>query len=114
MQHEMGLFAGPYEAIHAGRKRFEIRLHDEKRRRIAVGDTIAFTRLPDGAGPLRVEVVGLRPYPSFQRLYEEVPLAAIDCDGWSMEELLSSTYKIYTREQEAQFGALAIEIRLLP
>ena len=110
----MSLYAGPYEAIRAGRKRFEIRLYDEKRRRIAVGDTIAFTRLPDGAGPLIVEVVGLQPYPSFERMYEAIPLAAIDCEGWSMDELLSSTYKIYTREQEAQHGALAMEIRLRP
>jgi ASC-1-like (ASCH) protein len=114
MQHEMGLYAQPFEAIQAGRKRYEIRLHDEKRQRIAIGDTIAFTRLPDGAGPLRVEVIGLRRYPTFEDLYKDIPLADIDCEGWTMPDLLASTYTIYTLDQEARYGALAIEIKLLP
>lgn len=113
MQHEMGLFAGPFAAIQAGRKRFDIRLYDEKRRRIAVGDTIAFKLVPDGTASLCAEVIGLHLYPSFERLYQEIPLREIDCEGWSMERLLSSTYGIYSREQEAQYGALAIEIKVV-
>lgn len=114
MQHEMGLFANPFAAIQAGRKRFDIRLYDEKRRSIAVGDTIAFRLVPDGTSTLYVEVIGLHPYASFERLYQDIPLREIDCEGWSLDELLSSTYRIYSREQEAQYGALAIEIKVMP
>lgn len=113
MQHQMKLNAGPFESIRSGRKRFEIRLHDEKRRQIAVGDTITFTRLPDGAESVQVEVVGLRRYETFEELYSAIAPGEIDCEGWTMDQLLSSTYEIYTREQEQEYGALAIEVRLL-
>lgn len=114
MQHEFRLYARPYESIQAGRKRYEIRLHDDKRQQIVVGDTIAFTRVPDGAGPLLVEVIGLRKYRTFEELYLDIPMIEIDCAGWTMDELLSSTYSIYSREQELKYGAVAIEIRLVP
>ena len=40
MHHEMSLRPGPFAKIADGTKRYELRLHDEKRRLIAVGDTI--------------------------------------------------------------------------
>ena len=42
MHHEMSLRPGPFAMIADGRKRYELRLHDEKRRAITVGDTITF------------------------------------------------------------------------
>lgn len=112
-EHAMGLYTRPFEAIRAGRKRIEIRLHDEKRQQIALGDQIVFRRLPDGEEQLRVEVLGLRRFETFADLYREISLAEIDCEGWSMDELLSSTYEIYTPEREREYGVLAITIRPL-
>ena len=40
MHHEMSLWPGPFAKIADGTKRYELRLHDEKRRLIKVGDTI--------------------------------------------------------------------------
>lgn len=34
--------------------------------------------------------------------------------GWTMAELLSSTYRVYSREQEQRYGPLAIEVQLIP
>lgn len=113
MHHEMKLNAQPFESILSGTKRFEIRLFDEKRQQVAVGDTITLTRVPQGTGSLLVEVVGLRRFDTFGELYQALPLTDIDCDGWTLDELLWSTYQIYSREQEQKHGALAIEIRLL-
>ncbi len=114
MQHEMGLYSEPFESMRSGRKRIEIRLCDEKRQRIDVGDTIVFRLQPNGTEQIEAEVVGLHKFPSFVALYQAFPLSEIDCEGWTMPELLSSTYRIYSREQELQYGALAIEIRLIP
>lgn len=112
-EHAMGLHTRPFEAMRAGRMRIEIRLHDEKRRQIAVGDRIVFRRLPDGGEQLTVEVLGLCRYETFADLYREISLEEIDCQGWSMDQLLSSTYEIYTTEQEREYGVLAITIRPL-
>lgn len=113
LQHAFRLNARPFASIQSGRKRYEVRLFDEKRQRLAVGDTIAFTRVPDGAGPLLAEVTDLRTYPSFQALYQKIPAADLDCEGWTMDELLSSTYGIYPRDEELKYGVVAIEIRVL-
>ncbi len=109
----MGLYRKPFESMQSGRKQFEIRLCDEKRQRIAVGDRIVFTLQPDGTNQIHAEVVGLQKFADFEELYQAVPLSEIDCEGWTMAELLSSTYRIYSREQELQYGALAIKIRII-
>jgi len=39
---------------------------------------------------------------------------SIDCVGWSIDELVTSTYTFYSPEAEQQYGALALHIELLP
>jgi ASC-1-like (ASCH) protein len=43
MKHEMRLHDGPFKLIKAGSKTIELRLYDEKRQEIKVGDEIEFT-----------------------------------------------------------------------
>ena len=43
MTHSMQLQPSPFEMIKDGSKTIELRLFDEKRRKIRIGDTIAFT-----------------------------------------------------------------------
>ena len=47
MKHEMGLQPKYFDYIKNGTKRIELRLFDEKRQRIRLGDIIEFTN-PDG------------------------------------------------------------------
>ena len=46
--HRMNLQSGPYEMIKSGRKTIELRLWDEKRRKIKAGDEIVFTENATG------------------------------------------------------------------
>ena len=43
MRYQMKLRSQPFEKIRSGRKTFELRLYDEKRQRIKVGDEIEFS-----------------------------------------------------------------------
>ncbi|MBR2741341.1 hypothetical protein IKD98_01090 [Candidatus Saccharibacteria bacterium] len=56
MKHEMGLQSKYFDYIKNGTKRIELRLFDEKRRQINIGDTIEFAN-PDGE-KLLVKVLG--------------------------------------------------------
>ena len=47
MVFEMKLNTEPFERIKSGRKKLELRLFDEKRQRLDIGDIIIFSRLPD-------------------------------------------------------------------
>ena len=113
MTHEMGLYEVPFLSIEQGRKTVEIRLNDPKRQQVYVGDQIQFTHTETGE-TLLVQVTKRETFKDFQALYEHVSREAIDCVGWSLDELVTSTYTIYPPEAEQQYGALALHIELLP
>lgn len=112
MIHQMGLYPIYFSDIKAGRKSVEIRLNDNKRKRIKTGDTIEFISVPDEEETLKVKVTKLEQFSSFRKLYESIPFEKMGCSGWTMKEMLEGTYEIYTKEQEEKFGALAITIEL--
>lgn len=113
MEHKMGLYAQPMASIQSGRKTVEVRLNDEKRRKIKLGDTIQFTKVPGEEETLTVEVIGLREFPTFKEMYETIPAEDFDAVGDSISEMVDSTYEIYSPEREKEWGTLAITIKLL-
>lgn len=108
MVHKMGLHGAYFQSITEGKKKVEVRLNDEKRRNINVGDTIEFSMVPDQDSTLLVQVIELRKYDTFKAMYEDIPFEDFDCEGWSMKEMLDGTYEIYNSEQEKHWGTLAI------
>ena len=111
MEHQMGIYDNFFSSIKEGKKTIEVRLNDEKRRKIKVGDTIKFISLPSKNETLHVQVTALRKYDTFEAMYKDIPFKAFDCEGWTMKEMLDGTYEIYTPEQEKQWGTLAITIQ---
>ncbi|MFJ7667384.1 ASCH domain-containing protein [Lysinibacillus sp. NPDC097195] len=111
MEHQMGIYDNFFSSIKEGEKTVEVRLNDEKRRKIKVGDTIKFICLPSKNETLHVQVTALRKYDTFEEMYKDIPFKAFDCEGWTMKEMLDSTYEIYTSNQEKQWGTLAITIQ---
>jgi len=109
--HKMGLYGECFKAIIDGKKTVEVRLNDENRREIKVGDTIEFIRVPEQNEILKVQVTDLRKYDTFEEMYVNIPFQDFDCEGWSMKEMVEGTYEIYTPEQEKQWGTLAITIK---
>ena len=113
MNHTMGLYDDPFEKIIARTKLIEIRLWDDKRRRLKVGDTITFTKLSNPSKQATVRVIAMDLFPTFRELYETLPPQILGANGESVDYLVQSTYDTYTPEQEKEFGAVAIHIDLL-
>lgn len=113
MRHEMGLYEVPFRSIEQERKIVEIRLNDPKRQQVHVGDQIRFTHTETNE-KLLVRVTKRQVFPDFRALYEQIPNEDIDCVGWSLDELVTSTYTIYSKEAEQQYGTLALTIALEP
>lgn len=113
MHHEMSLRPGPFARIADGSKRYELRLHDEKRRLIAVGDTITFTCTADER-TVPVRVTSLHPFASFEELYAALPLT--EC-GYTPENVSAASpkdmEKYYPPEKQAEYGVLAIGVERL-
>lgn len=110
MHHEMSLRPGPFGMIADGRKRYELRLLDEKRRQISVGDTITFTCTADER-TISTRVTSLHPYDSFSALYAALPLT--EC-GYTEENVARAhprdMEKYYPPEKQASYGVLAIGV----
>lgn len=106
--HHMKLYREPFAMIVSGVKDIELRLNDEKRRCIRVGDTIVFTC---GAETVTAEVIALHRFSSFAQLYQALPLERC---GYTREELDTAKpedmYAYYTRSQEMRYGVLGIEL----
>lgn len=67
--HEMRLHNEPFVLIKNGTKTIELRLNDEKRRQIKVGDTITFTNRSNNE-QISTVVINLHKYDSFEELYK--------------------------------------------
>lgn len=110
MQHTMNLHNEPFCKIKSGSKTVEMRLFDERRQNIAVGDTILFTNNATNA-QLRVIVTTIETYANFDQLYQSHNKIAI---GYAENEIAnpSDMFKYYSAEQIATYGVVAIGIKL--
>lgn len=88
-------------------------MNDAKRQKIFLGDTIEFIEVPQQTMSIKVKVKGIIKYDSFEQLYEDIPFKDMDCESWTMQEMVNGTYEIYTRELEKEWGALAIKIEYI-
>ncbi len=111
MLHCMKLRRQPFESIKSGKKTIELRLYDEKRQKIRVGDQIRFT-LVDGEEGLTAEVVGLYLFATFQELYQSLSLEKCGYDDPSVAKW-QDMEAYYSREEQARFGVVGIEVKLL-
>ncbi len=113
MKHVMNLNPGPFAMTACGKKTFELRLLDEKRRQIAVGDSILFVHTEDADKTLSCRVLALHPFPNFEALYRTLPLEKC---GYLPEEVPGASYTdmeaYYPKEKQAQYGVIAIELAL--
>lgn len=111
--HEMKLQPEFYNYILNGTKRIEIRLNDEKRSKIKIGDTIKFLKEPDLKESFKTKVVGLYRYNSFEDLFKDFDISILSDKSMSKEELIDVLEQFYTKEKQEQYGVLGIKIELI-
>lgn len=113
MTYKMELNAWAFEQISNGFKTYEIRLYDEKRRNIKIGDRIVFSELPSLENKIEVGVLDIVIADSFEELFTKFdPLLAGWKDGDSPTKCADDMSKYYSRENQNRYGVLAIEIEL--
>jgi len=113
MTHKMNLNPEPFKMICSGQKTIELRLNDEKRKKIKVGDSIEFTQTETGEC-LIVQVIAIHRFDSFAELYRELPL--LKC-GYTKADIATAKPEdmnlYYTPEQQEKYGVLGIELKAL-
>lgn len=113
MKHTMKLHDAPYDMIKSGRKTIELRLYDEKRRMISVGDEIEFLNSKNPDMALHCRVLNIHKFPSFGDLYKELPL--LKC-GYTEEDIATASPSdmdlYYSSDKQEKYGVIGIEIEL--
>lgn len=112
MEHKMKLQPKYYHFILNGTKRIEIRLFDEKRQKIKIGDTIKFLKEPDLSDSFNTKVINLYQYPSFEELFKDFAISILSDRSMTKEELIAELEQFYPKEQQEKNGVLGIQIEL--
>ena len=110
MEHILKLQPKYFDYINNGTKRIELRLYDEKRQKIAIGDTIIFQKEPKLETNMEVKVIGLLRYNTFEELFEDFDIEMMADKSMTKQELLSVLEEFYTPEKQKQYGVVGIRI----
>ena len=113
MSNEMKLQPEYYNFILNGTKRIEIRLYDEKRQSIKLGDTIKFLKEPELSESFNAKVTGLLRYNSFKDMFKDFDISILSDKSMTKEELIKVLEQFYTKEKQEQYGVLGIRIELI-
>jgi ASC-1-like (ASCH) protein len=109
--HYMHLRQGPFDKIESGLKTIEIRLLDEKRKKLKVGDRIVFQLENDANQIVATEITDLICAPTFKKLIKKVCIRNLGCEAGTGDELANSYYQYYSPEDEQKLGTIAIEMK---
>lgn len=109
----MRLNPSPLKSIREGKKTIELRLYDEKRQKLAIGDTIKFINTEDLTDTLCVVVKELFVFDSFDELYKNLPLS--EC-GYTKDDIDKASpcdmEHYYSKEKQRKYGVVGIKISL--
>ena len=113
MEHEMKLQPEYYNFILNGTKRIEIRLYDEKRQQIKIGDVIKFLKEPELNDSFNAKVICLLRYNSFEEMFNDFDISILSDESMTKDELISVLEQFYTKEKQEKYGVLGIRIELI-
>ncbi len=111
MLHNMKLQENPFIKIKAGTKTIKMRLNDEKRSKIVVGDKIMFTNVKTNE-KIICEVLNLYHYKNFEELYANFDKTSI---GYNFNEVANPNdmSQYYDKYEILKYGVLGIEIKVI-
>ncbi len=107
--HFMTVKTKYYNLLKSGKKIIELRLYDEKRQKIKVGDKINFADTDNKDDNFTASVVNLHKAENFEKLCETIkPQNA----GFSSQnELITTMEQFYSQESQKKYGVLGIEVK---
>ena len=97
-----------FDIIKNGTKDVEIRLNDEKRQKLHIGDKLVFLKRPELKEKIEAYVVGLDYYKDFNEVIDAYSMERIFKAGTSKEELEKIYKRFYSDEETEKYGVVAI------
>ncbi|SFU78389.1 ASC-1 homology (ASCH) domain-containing protein [Clostridium sp. DSM 8431] len=112
MIHKMKLQEKEFNNIKYNNKVIEVRLNDEKRKKIKKKDEIIFYKQPLLKETISVIVKDVYRTKKFYDIYSKYKSDKFGYPNKDTEDMLKIIYSIYSREQEAEEGVVAIQFEV--
>lgn len=97
-----------FEIIKNGTKDIEVRVNDEKRRTLKIGDKILFLNRDDELETIILNVIKLEYYKNFKELVNHYPMERMYLNDYTKEDFLKELARFYTEEEQEEYGVVAI------
>ena len=106
MKYIMKLNPKYFEFMKNGTKRIEIRLNDEKRKDLKIGDVIVFQKEPELEEELYTQILNLRVKRNFKELIENLEISEYsDKSESEIADLMYQKFDVYIKRQlEQEYG----------
>ena len=101
-----------FEIVKNKQKNIEIRVNDEKRRKLKVGDELIFLKRPLEEDKLYADVTFLDYYDNFEQLVNYYDMKNLYLEDYTKEELLNKLYSFYNKKEIEKYGVVAIGFKL--
>lgn len=102
-----------FEKIKNGEQTYEIRLNDEKRQQINIGDIVVFKKEPDCYEGVVCKVLEKRFFSSFAQMSQVMSLRDLGFDGKNAEQVERKLYTYYSKEDEQMYGVVVMKIQVV-
>lgn len=102
-----------FDQVKAGTKIYEVRLYDEKRQKICIGDTIIFKKMPNLIDGVVTKVVDVKRFESFEQMAQTLSLSSVGFDKKNSAQVSRFYRSIYGREDEKKYGVVAFKLELV-
>ena len=93
-------------------KDVEIRVNDEKRRKLNVGDTLVFLNRGNEEEQIRATITNLVYFNNFLEVVDNYPMKRIYLDEYTKEDFVNLISRFYSEEEVNKYGVVAIEFEL--
>lgn len=107
MVHKMRLVDFAFNAIKNGDKDIEVRLYDEKRQLIKVGDIIEFEHIDTG-DILKVKVQELHIFKTFDELFNHFDHSRLGVENDCESSIMNNFYSL---DEQKRYNVVGIEIK---
>lgn len=108
--HIMKLQENFFNYIKDGTKEFEIRLNDEKRKKIKKGDLIEFQKEPLLEEKIIYEVEDLLYFKDFEEVIKNIDMEYLASKDESKENFLNLLNNFYSKDEQDKCGVVAIKL----
>lgn len=111
MNHTLKLRPIYFDLIKENIKIYEVRLNDEKRQSMNIGDTITFLKEPNLIDSLPATIEARLTFPTFEAMASSLDNTELGFKGKSTQEIIDTYHSFYSATNEQKYGVVAFKIK---